>query len=218
MDLTNTIENGMTVYIGDPIPKISKFKTLARDGVNVSVMKLGTHTGTHVDAPVHFIRGGRAIDELPVESFTGEAVVLDFSDKPGGSAITASDLERHSGEIKKGIIVLLYTGFSKRWKDRSARRRFTYLDGDAARWLVEKKVKAVGIDYLSVERFGATDPIAHVTLLASGIPIIESLNQNLSKLIGRKILLVCLPIKLGGRDGAPARAMAYPLIQGERSG
>jgi arylformamidase len=215
MDLTNTIENGMTVYVGDPIPKISSFKQLAKDGVNVSIIRLGSHTGTHVDAPIHFVRGGKAVDELPVESFVGEAVVLDFSDKQAGSAITASDLEEQSKKIQKGIIVLLYTGFSKRWSDPSARKKFTYLGGEAARWLVEKEVKAVGIDYLSVEKFGAKEPIAHVTLLSHGIPIIESLNQNLSKLVGRRILFFCLPIKIRGRDGAPSRAMAYPLEVGE---
>jgi arylformamidase len=215
IDLTNTIENGMTVYIGDPIPKVSSFKRLARDGINLSVIRLGSHTGTHVDAPIHFVSGAKAVDDLPVESFVGEAVVLDFSGKQAGSAITASDLEEHSEKIRKGIIVLLYTGFSKRWGDPSARRKFTYLGGDAARWLVENEVKAVGIDYLSVEKFGAKAPVTHVTLLSHGIPIIESLNQNLSKLVGRSVLFFCLPIKIGGLDGAPSRAMAYPLKVGE---
>lgn len=211
IDLTNTIENGMTVYVGDPVPKISSFRRLARDGVNVSRISLGSHTGTHVDAPSHFIRGGKAVDDLPVESFVGEAVVIDFSRKQAGSAITSSDLERHSTKIRRGLIVLLYTGFSKRWRDPSARRKFTYLGGDAAGWLVKKGVKAVGIDYLSVEAFGAKHPVSHVTLLSHGIPIIESLNRNLSKLVGRRILFVCLPLKLGGLDGAPSRAIAYPL-------
>jgi arylformamidase len=211
LDLTDTVENGMTVYVGDPIPKISSFKWLAEDGVNVSLVRLGSHTGTHVDAPIHFIRGAKAVDELPVESFVGEAVILDFSHKQVGSAITASDLERYSGKIQKGIIVLLYTGLSKRWKDPRARRKFTYLGGDAARWLVERKVKAIGVDHLSIEKFGAKEPVAHVTLLSHGVPIIESLNQNLSKLVGRRTLFFCLPIKIGGCDGAPSRAMAYPL-------
>jgi len=215
IDLTHTIENGMTVYVGDPIPKISRFKRLAKDGVNVSIMRLGSHTGTHVDAPVHFVRGGRTLDELAVESFAGEAVVMDFSGKPAGTAITASDLERHSEGVEKGIIVLLYTGFSKRWKDLRARRRFTYLSSDAAQWLVERGAKAVGIDYLSVEKFGAKIPVVHATLLSHGIPIIESLNDNLSKLVGRRILFICLPIKIGGCDGAPSRAIAYPLKRRE---
>jgi arylformamidase len=211
IDLTQTIKNGMTTYIGDPSPKVAGYKSLAKDGVNLSILTLGSHTGTHVDAPIHFVEGGMALDELSAESFVGEAAVLDLSGKPAGSPITASDLQEHSAEVGRGVIVLLYTGMSKRWEDKRARRRITYLDGDAAGWLVRRGVKAVGIDYLSVEEFGAKAPVAHVTLLSHGIPIIESLNENLSRLIGRRVLFFCLPIKVGGCDGAPARAVAYPL-------
>ena len=211
VDLTQTIKNGMTTYVGDPVPKVTKFKRLAKDGVNISVLTMGSHTGTHVDAPAHFVKGGKALDELSVESFVGEAVVLDFSSKPPGSAITSSDLKEHSDKVVPGNIVLLYTGMSKEWEVKRARRSITYLDGGAADWLVRRKVKAVGIDYLSVEKFGAKIPVAHVTLLSHGIPIIESLNDNLSRLVGHHILFLCLPIKVGGCDGAPARAVAYPL-------
>ena len=210
VDLTQTIENGMTFYVGDAVPKISKFKTLAKDGVNLSVMRLGSHTGTHVDAPVHFVKGGKALDDLPVESFVGGAAVIDLSGVTPGSAISGSHLQRHASEVSEGDIALLYTGFSKRWRDPRARRRYTYLGGDAADWLVRKKVKAVGIDYLSVEGFGASRPVAHLTLLSHGIPIIESLAEGMAGLDVKRIFVVCLPIKVGGCDGAPARAIAYP--------
>ena len=211
MDLTQTIENGMTVYVGDAVPKISSFKRLDRDGVNLSVMTLGSHTGTHVDAPKHFVKGGRALDKLPVEELIGEAVVLDFSYIRAGGEITMSDLERNTDRVGRGDIALLYTGLSRRWRDPGARKTITHLSGDAAQWLVDKGVKAVGIDYLSVEKFGAEVPVAHLALLSHGIPIIESLNKKLSRLAGRRVLFFCLPIKLGGCDGAPARAIAYPL-------
>ncbi|MDG6949438.1 MAG: cyclase family protein [Nitrososphaerota archaeon] len=212
-DLTHTIENGMTIYVGDAAPQVSKFKTLAKDGVNLSIITLGSHTGTHVDAPAHFVKGGTPLDDLPVETFVGEAAVLDLSEVKAGSAIRASDLEAHKDEVGAGDIVLINTGFSRRWSDPRARRKYTYLGADAANWLVRKKVKAVGIDYLSVEEFGARTPIAHVTLLSHGIPIIESLSENIASL-GRRAFFVCLPIKVGGCDGAPARAMAYPLEGG----
>ncbi|MDE1853345.1 MAG: cyclase family protein [Thaumarchaeota archaeon] len=211
VDLTQTIKNGMTVYVGDAVPKVSRFKRLDKDGVNLSVMSLGSHTGTHVDAPSHFIKGGRTLDELSVESFVGEAAVLDFSHLPAGSAVTASDFEGHSRAVGEGDIVLLYTGLSRRWDDPRARRKYTYLGADGARWLVRRGVKAVGIDYLSVEKFGAKVPAAHVELLSHEIPIIESLNENLAGMVGRRVMFVCLPIKVGGCDGAPARAMAYPM-------
>ena len=211
VDLTQTIENGMTVYIGDPTPRISSFKRLKKDGVNLSVMTLGSHTGTHVDAPRHYIRGGKGLDRLPIDDFVGEAAVLDFSGIRAGGEISASDLEKRASEVRRGDIVLLYTGLSRRWGDPGARRTITYLSGDAAGWLVGRGVRAVGIDYLSVEEFGAKVPAAHVTLLSHGIPIIESLSKNLSKLVGRRVLFLCLPIKIKGCDGGPARAIAYPL-------
>ena len=211
VDLTQTIKNGMTVYPGDAVPRVSSYKRLDKDGVNLSVVTLGSHTGTHVDAPMHIVKGGKTLDQLPAESFVGEAAVLDFSYVRAGGEITASDLQEHASGVKKGDIVLLYTGLSRRWGDKRARRTITYLGGGGARWLVGRGVKAVGIDYLSVEKFGAEVPVAHVTLLSHGIPIIESLNENLSGFVGKRILLFCLPIKLGGRDGAPARAIAYPL-------
>jgi arylformamidase len=212
-DLTQTIENGMTVYVGDAVPKVWKFKTLAKDGVNLSVMTLGSHTGTHVDAPVHFVRGGMTLDQLPVESFVGEASVVDLSNVSAGSEISSSDLESHSTEVRGGDIALVYTGLSNKWDDPKAKRRYTFLGKGAAEWFVRKRVKAVGIDYLSVERFGAPVPVAHLTLLSNGIPIIESLNEKLGMLVGRRVFFVCLPIKVGGCDGAPARAIAYPLSE-----
>lgn len=211
VDLTQTIKNGMTVYIGDAVPRISSFKRLEEDGVNLSVLTLGSHTGTHVDAPVHYVKGGMGVDRLPVETFVGEATVLNFSGIRAGGGITAADLQEHSAEVARGDIVLLYTGLSRKWGNPTARKTITYVGGDAAHWLVKREVKAVGIDYLSVERFGAKVPVAHITLLSHGIPIIESLNRNLSRLVGRRVLFLCLPIKIGGCDGAPARAIAYPL-------
>lgn len=213
LDLTQIIENGMTIYVGDAVPRVSKYKTLPKDGVNLSLITLGSHTGTHVDAPIHFVKGGKTLDQLQVENFVGEAAVIDLSNVPAGTAITSSDLDAHATEVAAGDIALLYTGFSKRWDDPGARRKFTYLGKDAAEWLVRKRAKAVGIDYLSVEGFGTKVPVAHRTLLASGIPIIESLNEKLGGLVGRRVFLVCLPIKVGGCDGAPARAIAYPLSE-----
>jgi arylformamidase len=211
IDLTHTTENGMTVYIGDPAPRNSRFKRLEEDGVNLSILRLGLCMGTHVDTPVHFVRGAGTLDQLPVESFLGKAVVLDISVEPPGTATTASDLEGHCTEVAKGTIVLLYTGFSRLWRNPRARRNFTHVGVDAAQWLVERGAKAVGIDYVSVGKSGAKSPAAHVALLSHGIPIIESPNENLSGPIGRMILFVCLPAKVGGCDGAPLRAMAYVL-------
>jgi len=211
IDLTHMIQVGMTVYLGDPEPKIERVKELAKDGVNISKIQIGSHTGTHVDAPIHYIEKGVGVGELPVEQFIGEAVVLDLSHKPPGSAISRDDLERYGDFVKKGDIVLLFTGMSLHWDEEWARTNFTYLGDDGAEWLVEKGVKVVGIDFLSVEKFGAEEPKTHRILLGNGVPIIESISSELKHLIGKRILLICLPIKIKGCDGAPARAIAYLL-------
>lgn len=211
VDLSQTIANGMTIYVGDPVPNIRRVKHIETDGVNVSEALLGSHTGTHVDAPIHFVQGGKSVDLLSPEQCVGEAVVIDLSDKPQGSEIMPEDLARGSMVDREGLIVLLYTGMSKLWGDPSARTNFTYLSSEAATWLVQKKAKTVGVDYLSVEKYGSKDAPAHKTLLSNGIPIIESLNEKLGMFAGRRIFLVCLPLKIGGSDGGPARALAYPL-------
>ncbi|MDG6900665.1 MAG: cyclase family protein [Nitrososphaerota archaeon] len=211
VDLSQTVTNGMTIYLGDPVPSVRRVKQIRTDGVNVSEVLLGSHTGTHVDAPLHFIEGGKSVDTLSPELCVGEAVVIDLGDKPQGSEISPEDLGRGSLVDKDGLIVLLYTGMSKLWKNLAARTNFTYLSPEAADWLVLKKAKTVGIDYLSVEKFGSRDAPVHRKLLSNGIPIIESLNEKLGIFAGKRIFLVCLPLKVGGSDGGPARALAYPL-------
>lgn len=210
VDLSHTIREGMTVYVGDPLPEVRRVKHLETDGVNLSEVLLGSHTGTHMDAPVHFIKGGKSVDQLPPEQCVGEAVVLDVQ-KPQGSSITPEDLEASSLVDREGLIVLLYTGMSKRWDEPSARTNYTYLSAEAADWLVKRKVRAVGIDYLSVEKYDSKEAPAHKLLLSNGIPIVESLNERLGEFVGRRIIFVCLPLKIGGSDGGPSRALAYPL-------
>ncbi|MDG6928417.1 MAG: cyclase family protein, partial [Nitrososphaerota archaeon] len=127
-----------------------------------------------------------------------------------GTEISPKDLEPHLGEVRKGDIVLLYTGMSLHWDEEWARTNFTCLGNDAAMLLVRRGARAVGIDYMSIDRYGS-DHATHKTLLGNGVPIIESLGSGLRGLAGRRALLVCLPLRLGGCDGSPARALAYPL-------
>jgi arylformamidase len=212
VDLTQTLQNGMPVYPGDPEPSFEASATLEKNGVNLTRITIGSHTGTHIDAPMHFISNGVTIDQIPVRYFVGEAVVADLSYNPIGHGITRSDLEKTVGpKIKEGDAVLCYTGSSERWGDPETNRNFSYLDLDGARYLVSKKIRAVGIDFLSVEKFGFTSPDSHKELLGNGIYIIESLSNKLKLFLNQRILLVALPIKLGGRDGAPCRAIAIQL-------
>ncbi len=208
IDLSVPLENDMPVYPGDPTPDFKATRTLEEHDVLVTQMQLGTHTGSHMDAPLHFIKGGESIDELDLKKIVTEAIVLDLSNKEMGSAITIEDLEKFSDSIRKGDGVLLFTGTSKLWGNESILRKFTYIDPNAARWLVDKKVSIVGIDCLSVEKYNADAPETHKTLLSAGIPLIETLSSNLEKIAGERILLIALPLKIKGRDAAPARVIA----------
>jgi arylformamidase len=212
VDLTHELHNGMPVYPGDPSPNFVSYATLKKNGVNLTKMTLGSHTGTHIDAPRHFIPDGIGINQISPSELVGEAYVTDMSSKSMGSGITSRDLLRTlEGRIADDDIVVIYTGCSERWEDESIRRNYTYLTGDAAEYLVSKKVRAVGTDFLSVEKFGAPEPIAHKTLLGSGIFILESLNRETKRFVGKRILMICMPIKLKNGDGAPARIVGVPI-------
>ncbi|MDG6922882.1 MAG: cyclase family protein [Nitrososphaerota archaeon] len=210
--MSQTLVNGMPIYPGDPAPSFENYATLDKNGVNLTRLVLGSHTGTHTDAPKHFISGGISVDQIPTSKLIGEAFVCDISQVPIGSGITQSDLEPKLGSfVNAGDAVILYTGCSDHWGEESVNSNYTYLTAEAARYLVNRKIRAVGIDFLSVEMFGAKEPIAHKTLLGNGIYIIESISSSVKQFLRKRILLICLPIKLGGGDGSPSRVLAVPI-------
>ena len=211
IDLSQGLANGMPVYPGDPEPSFVPAATLEKNGVNLTRITLGSHTGTHVDAPMHFVQGGMTVDQIPVSRFIGEAFVADLSSKQIGSGITSKDLEAIGGKFKEDDILLCYTGTSDLWGRPEANSNFTYLEPDGADYLVSRKIRGFGIDFLSVEKFKASSPESHRTLLRNGIYIIESLNKNLKLMTGQRILFIALPLKVQGRDGAPCRAVAVPI-------
>jgi arylformamidase len=212
IDLTHELHNGMPIYPGDPSPSFVSYATLQQDGVNLMKLSMGSHTGTHIDAPRHFISDGVGIDEIPPTKLIGEAYVVDLSRKPIGSGITAQDLRTAlESKVTKDDIVVIYTGCSERWDDESIRQDYTYLTGDAAEYLVSKKVRAVGIDFLSVEKFQAPAPVAHKTLLGNGVFIIESISRAIKQFVGKRILIICMPIKVRNGDGAPSRIVGVPI-------
>jgi arylformamidase len=211
VDLTHDLHNGMPVYPGDPQPSFESYATIIRNGVNLTRITMGSHTGTHLDAPKHFIPGGIGIDQIPPNRLVGEAFVADLSERPIGSGITSSDFARLDKLIRPDDIVACYTGCSEHWEDKQVWTNYTYLTKDAADYLASRKVRAVGIDFLSVEKFKAGQPIAHKTLLGNGIFIIESISRNLRQFVGQRILMICMPIKLKDGDGAPARVIGVPI-------
>jgi kynurenine formamidase len=211
-DLSHVIAEDMPVYPGEPKPEFIPHLKLGKDKVNVSILHLGSHTGTHVDAPKHFLRKGTSIDKIPIERFIGEAVIVDLSHNGKRKGITDSDLDKYSDLIQQGDIVLIYSGASENWQDyNKIKENFAYLEPSAARWIVDHKIKCVGIDSLSMEKFGFIEGTSHKILLGKGIGIIEGLNKNLKHFTGKRMFLVSLPLLLKGIDGSPARTVLFDL-------
>ncbi len=206
IDLSVPVRNGMVHWPGDPEYKIDRVHDFERgDELVLSHIDLGVHTGTHMDAPQHFVRGGISIDKIPLDATVGEARVIEIQDE---ESVKVSELE--SAGIQAGERILLKTQNSaKRWGTDEFQKDFVYISHEAAQFLVKAGVRAVGIDYLSVGGFYKDGPETHRALLGGSIWIIEGL--NLSALSAGRYDLVCLPLKLVGAEGAPARAIARPL-------
>jgi arylformamidase len=200
-DITRVIRQDMQVYPGDPKPQFEPTATIKDDKVNVTRITLGSHTGTHVDAPRHFLQEGNSIEMEPLDKFIGEAVIIDAS---GRNSISANDFS--CKDIRRNDIVLINTGTS------GSLIEFTYIDISAAEWMVEHGIKCVGIDTASVEKYGLKEAPVHKILLACNIGIIENL-MNLKQFVGKRMFLVCMPLPLQGIDGSPARAILFDMVK-----
>jgi arylformamidase len=192
---------GMHVYPGDPVLAVESVRRIARGDVcNLSLLTMGSHTGTHVDAPYHFLADGPRLGDVPLDRMVGEALVADLRGRAAIDAGALGDVALRSGDI-----LLCRTDNSERWARPDFQRDFTYLTEDAAGLLVSRGVRAVGMDYLSIERFGSTDFPVHHRLLGAGVFVIEGL--DLRAVAPGRYTLVCLPLKFPALDGAPARAV-----------
>lgn len=192
---------GQHVYPGDPEPRIDAVRQIRNgDVANLSLLTMGSHTGTHVDAPYHFIADGPRLGEVPMDRMVGEALVADLRGRAAVDAAALADVSLRAGDI-----LLCRTDNSWRWEAPEFQRDFTYLTRDAADLLVERGVRAVGMDYLSIEQFGSPDFPVHHRLLGAGVFVIEGL--DLRAVEPGRYTLVCLPLKFPDLDGAPARAI-----------
>jgi arylformamidase len=201
IDISVPNQRGMHVYPGDPVLQVEPVRSIRKGDVcNLSLLTMGSHTGTHVDAPSHFLADGPRLGDVPLDRMIGEALVADLR---GRAAIDAAALE--TTELRAGDILLCRTDNSWRWAAPDFRRDFTYLTEDAADLLVARGARAVGMDYLSIERFGSADFPVHHRLLSAGVFVIEGL--DLRAVEPGRYTLVCLPLKFPDLDGAPARAV-----------
>ena len=187
VDVSVPVRPGMVTYPGDPEVRLERVSSIADgEGANVSRLDFGVHTGTHVDAPVHFVEGAAGAEALPVDVLVGPCLVVDGLEP----AAVPAGAER----------VLFKTPNSRLWERQDFANDFVKLDGEGARALVASGVRLVGIDYLSIG-----DEEAHQVLLEAGVVAVEGL--DLRRVEPGEYLLVCAPLKLVGSDGAPARVL-----------
>jgi arylformamidase len=201
-DISTPVRNGGVVYPGNPEIRIDPQQAISHGaGANVSSVAFGSHTGTHVDAAKHFFDDGQTVDRIPLDRLVGPAIVLDFDDDL--LSIGAADLERH--DIGSHRRVLLKTRNSSLLGRPEFVKDYTYLAPDGAEYLVQRGIELVGIDYYSIEQFHSGHHRTHLALLEKEIVIVEGL--DLSETPPGEYQLICLPLRLVGLDGAPARAI-----------
>ncbi len=206
-DISLTISPDLPIWPDDPPLELERFESMEKGGHNnITKISSSVHLGTHVDAPYHFLKAGRTVEQLALDVLTGPCYVVQLPD--GVEAITADVLDRTeiTAEMKR---VLFGTRNSHFWARGESNFQTDYvaITEDGAQWLVERGVQLVGVDYLSVAPYGDSIP-THTVLLEAGVVVVEGL--NLSNVMRGFYDLYCLPLKIAGCDGAPARAI---LIQ-----
>jgi arylformamidase len=207
-DISLTITPKLPVWPGDPSVVLERV-TRMEDGAhnNISRLAMGAHTGTHVDAPYHFIADGKTIESLDLEALTGPARVVEI---PADCQLAGAAELKAAGVVPGMERILLKTGNNRYWAtpDLPFQKGFVAVSPGGANYLVECGVRLVGIDYFSIAPFGDSVP-THRALLGAQVVVLEGI--NLSAVTPGTYQLYCLPVKLGGSDGAPARAI---LIEG----
>src|SRR5262249_28691206 len=200
IDVSVPIYDGMVHWPDNPSIQLKAIMHVERgDIATVSSLEMGTHTGTHIDAPIHFIPGGAGADAVPLQNLIGPARIIEIEDP---NAVTQAELRNYN--LRHSERLLFKTLNSQRcWNGSEFVGDFVSLAGDAAAYLAELNTLAVGIDYLSVG-----SPEVHRTLLNAGVVIIEGL--NLSDVSAGEYEFLCLPLRIAGGDGAPARALLKP--------
>lgn len=208
IDITVAIRGGMTGWPGDPPVVVERFFELKKgNDFNATRLCLNTHTGTHMDAPLHFIDDGAGIDEIQLDTVIGPARVIEIEN---AESIGSEDLEPH--DIKDGERILIKTpNSSVPWTEKPFMERYSHLSLTGAAYLAEKRIKLVGIDYLSIAGYAPDAKAAetHRTLLGSDVLIIEGL--DLSKVGTGTYELICLPLPIESGDGSPVRAVVKPV-------
>ena len=204
VDLSHTINSNMSTYTKDERFEAYDIASIEKDGYNEKLLKLCTHTGTHIDAPSHMINKGKTIDEFNINDFIGIAVIIDVSKL---KRIDIEDLILYKEKINNCDFVILKTGWYKYWGSNSYLQGFPSLTEDAAKWLCSFNIRGIGTDTISVDNFDSIDFEVHNTILSRGIIIIENIT-NLDEVREEEFTLVATPLKIETGDASPVRAIA----------
>lgn len=206
IDLTYPVCPQMPVYPGTDQPILSTGCTIEKDGFFEKKITLFSHTGTHVDAPAHLIKGSKTLDQFPVSHFLGKGILFDISDC-NESTIDVDKIKSLSGTIEKTDFLLVRTGWNRYWGYPEYFSNYPVFSPDAAKWLSQQDLKGIGLDTISADRPASRNYKIHKTFLKQNIIIIENLN-NLERLNKIDFLFSCFPIKFEDADGSPVRAVA----------
>lgn len=203
-DLSLTLSPRVLVFPGDPRPKVKTKVFAKKDGLTLSKISLGTHNGTHLDAPRHFFKNGKTVDKIEVERIVGPCKVIDLTNffKAGGPAEIGWAHFGRSG-VRKGDRLLVKTGNHKFLHEKKINRKYISISQDAAKNLCKRQISLIGFDYVTVEREKDSLYPVHKAFLKEGIVILEGL--DFENVPAGEYTLVCAPLKLEGAEAAPAR-------------
>lgn len=207
IDISVPLSSGLVVWPSDPPVSIERRRFLERDGANVSDLCMSLHSGTHLDPPLHFVAGAPSADQFALDALIGPADVVDI---PDVDLITAADLESQ-GLPADCERLLLRTRNSRWWAagDMAFHEDYVALSVDAARWVADRGIRLVGIDYLSIEPYKLPGHPVHTTLLSRRVIALETI--NLTGVVPGRYQLYCLPLLIASGDGSPARALLQTM-------
>ena len=210
IDLTLTVSEKIPTFPGSPKPHFIKWETISKDGYNLELLFLSTHTGTHIDAPFHFVKNGKKIHEINPERLVNEAVLIRVG-KNSNRSISKTDIqnfEQKNGKIENGATVIFYTGWQKNLNKEFYFSENPGLSISAAKYLASKKINMVGIDSPSIDLGTDSKFSVHHILAKNNILIVENL-ANLNKIKSNNFHLITSPLKLKNATGSPIRAFGF---------
>ncbi len=208
IDLTHTISEDMPVFPGTMPPVISLTNTYQKDGFKESCINMVTHTGTHMDPPVHVLPNQPTIDGLDVKHFVGPGIVIDVSNKSEGDSITIDDILPYREATDNADFLLFYTGWDSYWGKSEYFGDYPAVDDSVISYINDTRKKGIGVDVIGLDPVVDKMLVHHRQLFCNGDKVIIENLTNLDRLIGKDFIFIALPLKIKNGDGSPVRAVA----------